>query len=87
MEDIAREYNSAISGWVNYYAKRGKSEFRLVMKYLNDTLVKWVKRKYKRFRTKLSKANNWLVKIAGYNKHLFAHWTVGYVPYVSYRKK
>ena len=78
---IAEKFNPEIRGWLNYYLRFGKSEFRKVMSYLNERLQRWVKRKYKRFRTKLGKAYDWLVECAAYNRRMFSHWACGYIPY------
>ena len=40
------------------------------MSYLNERLQRWVKRKYKRFRTKLGKAYDWLAECAAHNATL-----------------
>ena len=81
IEQIAERINPIVSGWVNYYTRFGKSEFWKVMSYLNDRLSRWVKRKYRRFRTKLGKAYDWLVERAVHNRHMFSHWMSGYIPY------
>ena len=40
------------------------SEFRKVLKYINERLIRWVMRKYKRFSKgkKFSKAYEWLAR-------------------------
>ena len=81
IEQIAAETDSKIRGWMNYYTRFGKSEFRKVMSYLNERLQRWVKRKYKRYRTKLGKAYDWLVEYAAHNRQMFSHWACGYIPY------
>jgi len=81
IEQIAERINPIVSGWVNYYTRFGKSEFWKVMSYLNDRLSRWVKRKYKRFRTKLGKAHDWLVECAAHNRQMFSHWMSGYIPH------
>ena len=78
---IAEKFNPEIRGWLNYYSRFGKSEFRKVMSYLNERLSRWAKRKYKRFRTKLGRAYDWLVECAAHNRQLFSHWMGGYIPY------
>ena len=78
---IAEKFNPKIRGWLNYYSRFGKSEFRKVMSYLNERLSRWAKRKYKRFRTKLGRAYDWLVECAAHNRQLFSHWMGGYIPY------
>jgi RNA-directed DNA polymerase len=81
IEQIAERINPIVSGWMNYYTRFGKSEFWKVTSYLNDKLSRWVKRKYKRFRTKLGKAYEWLVECAAHNRQMFSHWMGGYIPY------
>ena len=81
MENIAVNINPKVTGWINYYSKYGKSEFRKEMKYLNERLARWLKGKYKRFKRKNSRAYKWLAKIASRDKALFSHWANGYIPY------
>lgn len=83
LQQIADNINPTITGWMNYYTKFSKSEFWKVMKYLNEKLSRWVKRKYKRFKgkAKLGKAYDWLVVCASYDKMLFSHWANGFIPY------
>lgn len=83
---VAEQIAPQVRGWINYYSIFGKTEIGKVMNYLNEKLVKFVKRKYKRFaggRGKLTKARAWLTKVATFNNNLFAHWAYGYVPYVK----
>lgn len=51
--------------------------------FKNRQLIRWVKRKYKRFRgkVKLSKAYDWLVVYASHDRRLFSHWANGCIPY------
>ena len=81
IEQIAERINPIVSGWMNYYTRFGRSEFWKVMSYLNERLQRWVKRKYKRFRTKLGKAYDWLAECAAHNRQMFSHWMCGYIPY------
>lgn len=83
IEQIAKNIGPKVRGWLNYYSPFGRTEIRKVMKYLNQTLTKWVMRKYKRFarNRKLGHAYDWLVRRASYDRSLFVHWAEGYVPY------
>lgn len=83
LKQVAEDINPIISGWLNYYTKFSKSEFWKAMKYLNERLSRWVKRKYKRFRgkAKLSKAKDWLAVYASHDRTLFSHWANGFIPY------
>jgi group II intron reverse transcriptase/maturase len=73
IEDIAKKYNSKVRGWINYYSHFYESETTKTMRYLNDCLIKWVRRKYKK-RDSWRKAKNWLWSVRNRNPHLFAHW-------------
>lgn len=78
---ISDEYNSVIRGWVNYYGKFGKSEFRKVMVYLNKTLAYWLKKKRKRYaKRSVIAAHYRLAEIANVSRPFF-HWQMGYIPY------
>ncbi len=81
--DISNEVDTQISGWMNYYMKFGRSEFRKVLNYINERLTRWVMRKYKRFSKgkKFGKAYEWLVEYAAHNRNEFSHWAKGFVPY------
>lgn len=81
LEDIAAQINPVVRGWINYYSKFGKTEFRKVMDYLNQALANWVRKKYKRLKRLWVKANNLLATTANYNRTLFSHWAAGYIPY------
>ena len=81
--DISNEVDTQINGWMNYYMKFGRSEFRKVLNYINERLTRWVMRKYKRFSKgkKFGKAYEWLVEYAAHNRNEFSHWAKGFVPY------
>jgi len=74
LERLAKEINPVVRGWINYYSKYYRTALRPVLIHLNEILVRWVKRKYKRFRGKFKRAINWLGKIAKSSPNLFAHW-------------
>jgi group II intron reverse transcriptase/maturase len=81
MKAIAEEFNPVIRGWVNYYGKYGKTEFRKVMVYLNKAISYWLKKKYKRYENKSVIAAHYrLAAIAERSRQLF-HWQAGYIPY------
>lgn len=77
LEDIAREYNRVIHGWVNYYGKFFKSSLSKLFGYLNRVLLKWAKRKHKRLRYNKKKAMLWLCKLMKERPCMFTHWMAG----------
>jgi RNA-directed DNA polymerase len=64
IEDLSRMFNPVIRGWINYYGRFYKSELYGVLRHLNQALVRWVRRKYKRFNRHRRKAEQWLGRLA-----------------------
>lgn len=76
LNEIAQVVNPHVRGWINYYGKFYKSALRPVFKHLNSILIRWVKRKYKRFRFHTTRAEHWLGNIARKEPAMFAHWQI-----------
>ena len=81
IQEIAKCINKQIQGWINYYTCYYKTEIYGIMRYINRCLVKWVRRKFKKIKSR-KKAVSWLNKIATENAELFAHWKFGILPMV-----
>jgi len=79
LQDIANMINPQIQGWLNHYIHFYKSEIYDVLRYINNCLVKWVRRKYKKRRAR-RKAEHWLGEVARRDSRLFAHWKFGILP-------
>ncbi|MBZ9632859.1 group II intron reverse transcriptase/maturase [Clostridium sp. FP1] len=77
--DISNMFNKKIQGWINYYTHFYKTEMYAVLRYINNALVKWVRRKYKK-RKHRRRAEYWLGCIAKRDRNLFAHWKMGILP-------
>lgn len=77
--DIAKMFNAKIQGWINYYGHFYKSELVQTLRYVNQCLIKWVRRKYKK-RKHRRRAEYWLGRIAQRDRNLFAHWRFGVLP-------
>lgn len=82
LRDLANMFNSQIQGWINYYTHFYKSEIYDVLRYINQRLVYWVRRKYKK-RNARRRAEYWLGEIAKRDRDLFAHWKFGILPSVG----
>ena len=81
LADVAERLNPAVRGWVAYYGRFYRSKcLDVLCHYLTETLVRWVMRKYKRFRSKWGKAYRWLGSVAARNGDLFYHWSLGLRP-------
>jgi len=71
--DLARWVNPIVRGWINYYGQFYKSGLYPSLQQINDYLLRWARRKYKRLRSK-RKAWAWLATVARRDPDLFAHW-------------
>jgi RNA-directed DNA polymerase len=80
LEELAKWVNPILRGWVNYYGRLYKTALYPVFYHLNETLARWIKRKYKKFRRKFQRAIRLLGKIAHKQPKLFAHWEFGFKP-------
>jgi RNA-directed DNA polymerase len=80
LADLARLTDPYVRGWINCYGRFYRSRCVLVLRYLNDTLVRWAMRKYRRFRRRERAAVHWLGRIAERNSGLFALWRLGIKP-------
>lgn len=74
LSDLARMFNPVLQGWINYYGRFYKSWLYPVLRHLNDGLVRWAMRKYKRLRGHPRRAKRWLASVARRAPRLFAHW-------------
>ena len=79
IKDIANMFNRRIQGWINYYTHFYKSEIFEVLRYINNCLIKWVRRKYKKLKSR-RRAEHWLGAIAKRDRNLFVHWKYGILP-------
>ena len=80
LEDLSRLFSPIIRGWTNYYARFYKSAMYPTLRHLNDILVRWAMRKFKRLRFHLTQAVYWLGGIAKRQPQLFPHWQFGARP-------
>ena len=78
--DLARMFNPILQGWINFYGHFYKSILLLILRRINDRLVHWAMRKYKRLRGHYRRAASWLVSVARRSPRLFAHWRAGVLP-------
>lgn len=82
--ELSSLLNPIIQGWINYYSKFNTTEFRKVMNYLNEKLIRWLRRKFKRLRNGyIGRARHALTLTAQKNPSLFAHWACGYKLYMK----
>ena len=87
LAEIARLHNPVLRGWLNYYQKYTPSALNWFFHRLNERLVKWVRKTFKRFRTSEMKALGWLQEAARGDPGLFAHWKGGHMPEAATRMR
>lgn len=79
LEELARIYGAKLRGWIEYYGSCGKWRLSKVFTALNNRLVRWTQRKYKRFR-RYGETVSWLRRTAKRKPGLFPHWEAGFLP-------
>jgi hypothetical protein len=75
---VAQYLEPYIRGWVNYYGKYRISALNPVFQLLRKRLVQWVRKRYKRYKTSLNKAYEWLGRVRVQYPTLFYHWRLGF---------
>ena len=77
---LSRMFNPILRGWHVYYGRFYPSALRRLWRNLNQYLVRWVRRKFKRFSWHKKRAWKYLNRLARANPHLFVHWQLGVFP-------
>jgi RNA-directed DNA polymerase len=77
LEDVARELNPVLRGWIEYYGRYSPSALYPVFRHVNRSLVAWAMRKYKRLSGHRTRASVFLESISRKTPRLFAHWRKG----------
>ena len=80
LTDLAQMFNSIVQGWINYYGRFYKSMLYPLLRRINEHLVRWACRKYKRLRRRERRARELLARAAQRYPGLFAHWRFGLKP-------
>src|SRR5208337_2770051 len=77
LADIARTLNPLVRGWIEYYGRYAPSALSPMLRYVNQTLVRWAMRKFKRFKAHKIRASRFLQKLVRERISLFVHWRIG----------
>jgi RNA-directed DNA polymerase len=80
LADLARSINAIVRGWINFYGRFYRSEVVRFLRRINDYLVRWAVRKYKRLRHHRARARRFLADVYRREPGLFAHWRFGVRP-------
>lgn len=75
---IATKLNPSIRGWINYYGRFSIWKLHKVFRILHMRIVRWARRKYKRYKNSLRRAYKWLQTVKKQFPYLFYHWKLGF---------
>jgi len=75
---VAQYLEPFIRGWINYYGKFRKSMLNPIFQLLRRKLVQWARKRYKRYKTSINKAYDWLKRIREQFPNLFYQWQHGF---------
>jgi hypothetical protein len=79
LAEIARRINPLLRGWINYYGRYAPSALTPLLRYVNQMLVGWAMRKFKRFKAHKIRAGRFLQTLSQRNAGLFVHWQLGMI--------
>src|SRR2546421_6092838 len=80
LNDLALMFNSIVQGWINYFGRFYKSMLYPLLRRINDHLVRWAMRKYRRLRRREQRARELMAEASRRSPRLFAHWRFGLKP-------
>ena len=75
---VAQYLEPFIRGWANYYGRFRLWEMNSIFQLLRRRLVKWARKRYKRYKTSLNKAYAWLERVKDQYPTLFYQWRLGF---------
>lgn len=75
---VAKFLEPYIRGWINYYGRFRLTALKPIFQLLREYLVKWARKRYKRYKTNLNKAYDWLKRIKEQFPNLFHQWKLGF---------
>lgn len=79
LEEIAKEFNLLLRGWINYYGRYHRSALTPVLVHFNRALAKWARQKFKGFKGSKKRVLKFLENEQRKTPNLFAHWKIGVV--------
>ena len=78
---LSQMLNPVVRGWMNYFCVFTPSEvFQKGINYVNQKLVKWIRKYRKKAKHSYRKAQILLKRIAFSSPKMFYHWQAGYMP-------
>ena len=83
LAEIAPSIDPIVRGWMNYYGRYSRSECIRVLRYINQKLAKWARKKYKPLRKRDRQSEHYLGRLARRRPDLLALWALGVKPPVE----
>jgi len=77
LDAIAQRLNPLLRGWIEYYGRYAPSALYPLLRYVNQTLLAWAMRKFKRFKDHTIRASRFLQRLTAVRPDLFVHWQLG----------
>jgi RNA-directed DNA polymerase len=77
LDDVAQLIIPLLRGWINDHWRYSPTVLQPILRYINQTLLAWGMRKFKRFSRRKTRAGLFLQGIAARNSGLLMHWHVG----------
>lgn len=75
---VAQYLEPFIRGWINYFGKFRISKLNPIFQLLRRHLVRWARKRYKRYKTSINRAYDWLKRIRIQFPYLFYQWRFGF---------
>jgi RNA-directed DNA polymerase len=73
LAELAVWMNPVVRGWMNYCGRYYRTEMFALLRRINTYLVRWARRKFKRFRA-FKRAKSWWSGLLQRQSAMFAHW-------------
>jgi len=83
LSDLAQSINVIVRGWINYYGRFYRTELLRALDRINQYLMRWAMRKYKRLRRRPSRAWELVAAARQRQPDLFAHWQASPQPHAG----
>lgn len=83
VEKLASLINPVVRGWFNYFSKYAPGVAKRILTYVNLSLARWAKRKYKSMKGSMLRAMKFLKRISQSTTNLFYHWQIGLLPAIG----
>ncbi len=80
LDDLSNMFGPVLRGWANYYGRFYPSAMKPLWRHVNDYLVRWMQRKYKRLARGVTRAAQALGRLAERAPGSFVHWEQGFLP-------